>query len=310
MASLLDKLQQSLGTVGGQATPGDETASVQKLLAAKKGIVGAGPGALGPRGLAAPEMAARATTQQQLSQVGQAAQLQATGISQAAEAQSEEQRQREQALAGQQQESSLRNRIQTESVLRGLEQGRAELGEKERQQGLEVAAANLRLQDARYVDNLRREGERARLQEDISFTEQLQKSIFEDNMAIQKLRIKNQSLLDVNEREFEKAMAKMGYSEAISAARDNLKADSQRALISGGAGLISTGIQAAGQYKSGGLSQGYQSYLDTVPQGERPMSYTAWQADQAKISQYEQGSQASKGNLPATGPIKSYGSMA
>lgn len=279
MASLLDKLQQSLGTVGGQATPGDETASVQKLLAAKKGIVGAGPGALGPRGLAAPEMAARATTQQQLSQVGQAAQLQATGISQAAEAQAEEQRQREQALAGQQQESSLRNRIQTESVLRGLEQGRQELGEKERQQGLEQVAANLRLQDARYVDNLRREGERARLQEDISFTEQLQKSVLEDNMALQKLRIKNQSLLDVNEREFEKAMAKMGYSEAIAAARDNLKADSQRAIISGGAGIVSTGIEAAGKYKSGGLSQGYQSYLDTVPQGERPMSYTAWQAE-------------------------------
>jgi hypothetical protein len=310
MASLLDKLQQSLGTVGGQATPGDETASVQKLLAAKKGIVGAGPGALGPRGLAAPEMAARATTQQQLSQVGQAAQLQATGISQAAEAQSEEQRQREQALAGQQQESSLRNRIQTESVLRGLEQGRAELGEKERQQGLEQVAANLRLQDARYVDNLRREGERARLQEDISFTEQLQKSVLEDNMAIQKLRIKNQSLLDVNDREFDKAMAKMGYSEAISAARDNLKADSQRALISGGAGLISTGIQAAGQYKSGGLSQGYQSYLDTVPQGERPMSYTAWQADQARAAQEAQGSQAAKGNLPATGPSRSYGGFA
>lgn len=310
MASLLEKLQQSLGTAGGQAAPGDETASVQKLIAAKKGVVGAGPGALGPRGLAAPEMAARATTQQQLAQVGQAAQLQATGIGQAAEAQAEEQRQREQALADQQQESSLRTRIQTENVLRGLEQGRKELGEKERQQGLEAVAANLRLQDARYVDNLRREGERARLQEDISFTEQLQKSVLEDNMALQKMRIKNQSLLDVGDREFDKAMAKMGYSEAIAAARDNLKADSQRALISGATGLISTGIQAAGQYKSGGLSQGYQSYLDEVPQGERPMSFTAWQAEQARAAQQAQGSQAAKGNLPATGPTKSYGSMA
>ncbi len=280
MATLLDKLQQSLGTVGGQATPRDETASVQKLLAAKKGIVGAGPGALGPRGLAAPEMAARATAQQQLAQVGQAAQLQATGIGQVAEAQAEEQRQREQALAGQQQESSLRNRIQTENILRGLEQGRQELGEKERQQGMETVAANLRLQDARYIDNLRREGERARLEEDITFTEQLQKSILEDNMALQKIKIKNQSLLDVNDREFNKVLASMGANEAIRMARDNLRADVQRAQIGGAASMTSVAIQGAEKYQSGGLSSGYKSYVDSVPEGTRPMSYTAWQADQ------------------------------
>jgi hypothetical protein len=296
MASLLEKLQQNLGTVAAPAAVSDETGSLQKLLAAKKGIVGGAPGALGPKGLAAPEMAARAATQQQLSQVGQAAQLQSTALTQAAAAQETEQRQKEQALAGQQQESTLRNRIQTENIIRGLEQGRTEMSERERQLGLETVTANLRLQDARYVDNLRREGERARLEEDMSFAEQLQKSIFEDNMALQKLKIKNQSAIDVSDREFEKALASMGATETIRLARENARGEQGRALIGGTTGLASTAIQGVESYKSGGLSSDYQSYKENLPEGTRPMSFTAWQADQT-----QKASTASKGNTPAVG---------
>lgn len=299
MATLLEKLQQNLGTVGGQVTPGDETGTVKQLLAAKKGIIGS-PAALGPTGLATAEVAARAPAQQQLAQIGQAAQLQSAAIGQAAEGQAEEQRQREQAIAGQQQESSLRNRVQTENILRGLEQGRAEVGEKQRQQGLETVAANLRLQDARYVDNLRREGERARLQEDISFAEQLQKTVAEDNMAALKLQIKNKSLLNASDRDFDKAMAKLGYTDVINMAKENLKADSERALIGGTTGLVTTGIGAYDKISKGGLSSGYQSYLENLPEGTRPMSFTKWEAE-TEIDRMSSGGKT----LPATGPISS-----
>jgi hypothetical protein len=286
MATLLDKLKQTLGGVAANAAPvADETGTVQQLLAARKGITGPAT-ALGPKGLAVAEVAARQPAQQKLAEIGQAAQMQATGIEQAASAQETEQRQRETALEGQRQEASLRTRIQTENILRGLEQGKAELGEKNRQLGLEAASANLRLADANYVDNLRREGERARLQEDISFTEQLQRSILEDNLALQKMRYKNESLLNVSDRDFNKALAQMDVNAAIQSARDNLRGDTERAMISGAAGLVMTGVEAADKQKKGAFSETYQSYLESLPEGTRPMSYTAFQSREPGGSQF------------------------
>jgi hypothetical protein len=229
--------------------------------------------------------------------------LQATGIEQAFAGQAEEQKQRESALEGQKQERALENRIQTENILRGLEQGRAELGEKNRQLGLEMAAANLRLADAKYVDDLRREGEKARLQEDISFGEQLQKSILENNQALLNMQLKNKSLLSASDRDFQKELAKMGAADAIKAARDNMKAESERAVIAGVTSLIPVGLEAYGTQQAGGFSGGYQEYVNGLPQGERPMSFTAWsakQAEQEKINQMSTGGKI----LPATGPSR------
>jgi hypothetical protein len=281
MATLLDKLKQTLGGAAAQTAPvADETGTVQQLLAARKGITGPAT-ALGPKGLAVAEVAARQPAQQKLAEIGQAAQMQSTAIEQAAAGQAEAQQQREAALEGQRQESTLRNRIQTENILRGLEQGKAELGEKQRQLGLETAAANLRLSDANYVDNLRREGDRARLQEDISFTEKLQQSIFDENLALQKLKYKNQSLINASERDFNKALAQMGATEAIQIAQDNLRGDSERAMISGMTGLASAGVEAYGKGQKGAFSSGYQDYLEGLPEGTRPMSFTAFQAQQS-----------------------------
>lgn len=274
MATLLEKLQQNLGGIAGPAQSGSETQQVQRLLAARKGItLPAGGTQLGPQGLAVGEMAAQAGAQQQLAQVGQAAQLQATATEQAAAGQEEQQRQQEQELAGRREESALRNRIQTESVLRNLEQGRAELGEKQRQQGLEQVAANLRLQDAQYIDNLRREGDRARLKEDLSFSEQLKKSIFEDNVGIARMRLQNKALLNANEREFSRALAQMDIDSAIQAARDNLKSSSEAAMIGGAASLGMAGLNA---YGSGTFDSDYQDYTSSVPENQTPMSYDRW----------------------------------
>lgn len=282
MATLLDKLKQTLGGVAANAAPvADETGIVQQLLAARKGITGPAT-ALGPKGLAVAEVAARQPAQQKLAEIGQAAQMQATGIEQAFAGQAEEQKQREAALEGQKQERALENRIQTENILRGLEQGRAELGEKNRQLGLEMAAANLRLADAKYVDDLRREGEKARLQEDISFGEQLQKSILENNQALLNMQLKNKSLLSASDRDFQKELAKMGAADAIKIAQDNMRADSERAVISGMTSLIPVGIEAYSTQQKGGFNSDYQDYLDSLPEDTRPKSFTAWQADQQK----------------------------
>jgi hypothetical protein len=125
---------------------------------------------------------------------------------------------------------------------------------------------------------LRREGERARLSEDISFAEQLQKSIFENNAALLKMQLKNKSLLAADDREFTKSLAQMGYDDAIKAARENIKADQQRAFIGGVAGLVPVGIQAYGGAQKGEYDSGYQSYLRNAKPGEA-MGYETWKAE-------------------------------
>lgn len=280
MATLLDTLKKSLGQAGAPEAVADETGQVRQLLAAKKGITGPAA-AMGPVGLEAGEIAAKLPAQQQLANIRQGAQLQAEALQQAATGQELEQAQREAALSSQRKEASLQEKIQTENILRGLEQGKASLSEQQRQRGLEAAAANLRLQDQRYVDDLMREGQKARLQQDIDYGEQLAKSILEDNVALQKLKFQNQAALNADDREFKKNLAKLGYTDVIAMARNNAQAATEAATISGLATIPSIAGQAYGAYKSGSLSTDYQEYAEKERMANRyPMSYTTWAAKQ------------------------------
>ena len=230
MATLLDTLKQNLGQVGGGEAVADETGTVKGLLAAKKGIVGP-PSALGPKGFSVAEAAAKAPAQQQLAETAQAAQLQATGIGQAAAAQGEEERQKTQQIEMQRQQASLQNKIQTENILRGLEQNRAALTEDQRRAGMEQVAAQLRLQNDAYITNLQREGNRSRLQDDLAFDEQLKKDISADNIALLKIKFGNQSLLDASDRDFTKELAKIDFATAAAMARENSRFAQTQATI-------------------------------------------------------------------------------
>lgn len=278
MATLLEKLQQNLSPANATIEPGDETTQVRQLMAAKKGIVGP-TSALGPRGLETAEIAARQPAQQKLSEIAQGAQLQGVALSQAVRGQEMEQAQREEAISAQRREGALQEKIQTENILRNLEQGKASMSEQQRQLGMEAAASNLRLQDAKYVDDLVREGQKARLQQDIDFGEQLAKATLDNNIALQKLKYKNQSLLNADDRTFKRALADLDINAVMQMAKENATADIQAGTIGGLASAAQVGAQAYGSYKSGSLSQDYKSYAEKERvAGRVPMSYTAWDA--------------------------------
>lgn len=298
MATLLDTLKQNLGQVGQSEAVADETGTVKQLLAAKKGIVGPTT-ALGPKGFSVAEAAAKAPAQQQLAETAQAAQLQATGIGQAAAAQAEEERQKTQQIEMQRQQTSLQNKIQTENILRGLEQNKAALTEDQRRAGMEQVAAQLRLQNDAYITNLQREGNRSRLQDDLTFDEQLKKDISADNIALLKIKFGNQSALDASDRDFTKELAKIDFATAAAMARENSRFAQTQATIQGVGSLATTGIGIAGKAYEGGLDSGYQAYLKQQGPNDKPLSYTAWQN--------QQGLTAAKGNLPASGYGSRYG---
>lgn len=246
MATLLDTLKKNLGQVAAPEPVSDETGTVQQLLTARKGIVGPAT-ALGPKGLSVGEAGARAATQQQLGEVGQAAQLGATQLGQAAQEQQQQQQSQTANIEFQRQQNKLQSRIQTENILRGLEQGRAALSEDKRQAGMEQVAANLRLQTDSYINQLQLEGARSRLQDDLAFDLQLKNSIAADNASLLQTRLNNQSLLDSNDRDFKKQLAQIDINFATDIAKQNMAFAAQQGKIQALGQAVTTGIGAAGK---------------------------------------------------------------
>lgn len=246
MATLLDTLKKNLGQVGQPEAVADETGTVQQLLTARKGIVGPAT-ALGPKGLAVGEAAARGQTQQQLAEVSRGAALQSTALSQEAAGQTEEQRQREANIATQRQQNALQSRIQTENVLRTLEQSKGALAEDKRRAGLEQVAANLRLQNAVYIDNLQREGAKSRLQDSLAFDQQLKQQAVGDNISLLRLKLGNMAAIDANDRQFQEMLAKIDINAAINMQRENAGFEAQQGKIQALGQAATTGIGVYGK---------------------------------------------------------------
>jgi hypothetical protein len=246
MATLLDTLKKNLGQVAAPEAVADETGTVQQLLSARKGIVGPAT-ALGPKGLSVAETAARGQAQQELADVGQTAQLQATQLGQAAQAQEQQQQSQAANVEFQRQQNKLQSRIQTEAILRNLEQNRAALTEDKRQAGMEQIAANLRLQTDSYINQLQQEGARSRLQDDLTFDLELKKQIAADNISLLQLKLNNQSLLDSNDREFQRQLAQINIDTAIQMAKQDAQFAAQQGQIQAAGQLATTAVGAYGK---------------------------------------------------------------
>lgn len=246
MATLLDALKKNLGQVGAPEPVADETGTVQQLLSARKGIVGPAS-ALGPRGLSVAEAGARAGAQQELAQTSQAGQLQATQLGQAAQEQQQQQQSQAANIEFQRQQNKLQSRIQTEAILRNLEQGRTALAEDKRQAGMEQVAANLRLQTDSYINQLQLEGARSRLQDDLSFDRAMKQQIASDNISLLQLKLNNQSLLDSNDRDFKKQLAQIDMDTAVQMAKQDAAFAAQQGQIQTFGQLATTGIGAYGK---------------------------------------------------------------
>lgn len=247
MATLLEKLKQNLGQVGGTATPQDATGEIQSLLAARRGQVGP---AIGLRGRSLTEAAAQQQTQEQLGQAATQATMTQQAIGQAQAEQQTEQAAREAAITGQQAEARLQGRIKTENVLQELERGRAELSEDRRQSSLEQAGALLRLQNKKYIDDLQREGDRARLQDSVRFNEELARAISAENQAMLGDWFKTKAMLDANQRDFEKRMEQMSAADVLAALRDEARFGQTQATIGGISETAKAGLSAFQEKKA------------------------------------------------------------
>lgn len=276
MATLLEKLKQSLGQVGtGTTAPGSAGAEVEALAAAKEGVVGPRKGL---RATSLTEKAAEAATKTELAGVGEQAQMQATATGQAAAGQTQQQAEAEQDIAAQRRSNELQTRIRTEQTLQELEQKRGALSEDARRQRMEKIAADLRLGTQKYTDELALAGAQQRLSDATAFDEALARDIMQENLALVTLQYKNEAARDLSDRDFEKMLASMNASDMLAAYRQGLRFEQTQGTIQAGKELTQTAGQLYGAGQQGQYDQDYKSYKEsTQASGQVPMSYSTWQ---------------------------------
>lgn len=236
MANLLEALQPKME---------DTTSQLSTLLRAKSGKAVGGPAtALSTQ----QEQAAVAQTAQAMQPVEAAAQTQA--ISQEQQAREVEQRKQQQLTetTQQRQANQMQMQLRTSQLLQELEQGKGKIDTARYQASMEQLGQNLRLSSKQYVDNLQREGARARIDDEMRFNEELRRSILQDNNSLLEKQLGNKSILAANDREFDIAMSRMGYDTALQVLRNELKGEKEQAAATGIGSIITAGIGAYGKY--------------------------------------------------------------
>jgi hypothetical protein len=238
MPNLLEALQPQIQ---------DTTSQLSTLLRAKSGKAVGGPAtALSTQ----QEQAALAQTAQAMQPVQQAAQIQQTAQQQQARDIQQKTVQQQAEIAQSRQANKMQSQLRTDQLLQELEQGRGKLDAAKYQANLEQIGQNLRLSNQQYIDNLQREGNKARLNDQSQFLEQLNKSIFEDNKLLLEKQLGDKSIISANDREFKIAMERMGNQMAWNIFQNELKAEQERQTATAVGGLVTAGVGAYGQYAS------------------------------------------------------------
>ena len=260
MANLLEALKPQMQ---------DTTSGLSTLLRAKSGKAVGGPTtALSTQ----QEQAALAQTAQQMQPVEAAAQAQAMGEEQQTREIQQKTGQQLTDIAQSQQANQMQTQLRTDQLLQELQQNRGKIDLAKYQSGLEQVGFNLRLSNKEYVDNLQREGSRARLDDKFQFEEQLTASILKDNKALFEKQLANKSILAANDREWQIAMERMGSQVAYDIFRNDMKADKERAAAGAIGTLITTGIGAYGKYTEDKDKTAYYS----SPEGLKDTSYEGY----------------------------------
>ena len=99
-----------------------------------------------------------------------------------------------------------------------------------------------------YTDKLQLEGARQRLNDENEFRNAMLRTIFADNEQLLRTKLRNQSIISADKRDFEKAMSTLSITDAIEIAKNELRASQRRAQIEG-VGTATKGVIAA--YASG-----------------------------------------------------------
>lgn len=227
----------------------DETQKLQTLLRAKSGkAISSGP----TLSSNLQESQAVDQTNAQLGQVAAQAGLQQQGLQQQQQqAQQSEQLQSAEIAQGRQFDT-MQTRLKTDALLSEFERNKGQLDLNRERANVEQLGTGIRLSDKQYTDNLQREGQKSRLDDEITFKEELLRTQLGDQQEIMEKNLGNKGILEANDREFQKSLAQMGIDDAWSMFRAQQRADQQKAMWTGIGSIATAGIGAAGKMGAGG----------------------------------------------------------
>lgn len=243
MANLLDTIRQNKPGVT------DESQKLQGLLRAKSGKAVAGPEVASSN---LGEQQAVAQSQQQIqNEVVPQAQIQEQGQRQQTAGIKQAESQQVQGIEQSRRFDTIENRLKTQQILNDLERNKGQIDLARDKAQLEQVGQNLRLQNKQYIDNLQREGNRARLGNQAEFQEALADSVLGDSRELLEKNLGNKSILDATDRDFQKSLTEMDVNHAYDMFKREKKEQKERALYQSIGGLTQAGIGAAGSMKSG-----------------------------------------------------------
>lgn len=266
--NLLDTIRtNSALTQQGQT---DETAKLGTLLRARSG-----------KSLSAPtisssnlgEQSAVAQTNSTLqNQVAPTAALQNAQQQQQSSAITQQAGQQMSDIAQSRRFDDAQSKLKTDQLLSDLERNKGQIDVNRDKASLEQAAFQLRLQNQNYVQDLQREGARARLDNDVGFKQAIaDQSLNINNQELLQKQLGNKSILSASDREFKQAMAQMGVDTAYDMFTNEAKAQKERAIYSSIASLAGASMGAGANYADNSSKQDYY----TTGAGKGSQSYEA-----------------------------------
>jgi hypothetical protein len=149
--------------------------------------------------------------------------------------------------------------LRSNDILNELERSDKTLTEERKAAKLEQLGFLLRLQDKDYLTNLERAGREARLNNELSFKEQMSKDIFAEDLDVFKDDLGFKEFINANQRDFEEMLHNMDLQSAEKLAKAKFKAEKTKAIWSGGASAITSGLGMRGNSGGGAAPTGGES---------------------------------------------------
>lgn len=264
MANLLDAIRQNRP----QGVT-DESQRIAQLLRAKSGKQVAAP-EVGGSNLA--EAAAVGQAQQEFDQtIMPQAQVQQAGQDLQRAGQAQEFQIQKAGIAQERRFNDVENKLKTTELLNSFERDQGSLDYERNKAAVEQFAQGLRLQNARYISDLQREGARNRLNTEIGFNEALAEDMFGANKELLEKQLGNRSILDATDRDYKTMLSRMGVQDAW-AAWDRENAAEKKAAEWKAIGMgTQAGIGAAGTASEESAKKDYYTSGD----GKNDTSYEA-----------------------------------
>lgn len=227
-----------------------QTDAISRLLAAKGGNLAAGTGTGGgavrrenvlEQSVGQEVGVAKAQEAQKFGQAEQAqAQQQAAQAAQAGQAQ--------QALAGQEQQKIQAAANQAQEVLTSLENGKDQLSLQEKAGLEESAATALRLSNEKYISDLQITATKNRITTMADAQMSLLTDQLEDMTDILSSGIRMSELLQMDDQQFRRELARMNVKDAKSLAEKKMEQASKEQMYAGVSGMIQGGGGVASKF--------------------------------------------------------------